>query len=568
MLCAVLLYGNGGMKMKSGKVLRCMHKMLSVLCAAVMLAAAAPFASAQEHSADDFVHAEGRKVIGTDGSELHIQGMALGNSVWSNPSLPDTSHHNEKTYKELSEMGFNSVRFYINYGLFESDNDPYHYKKSGFKWLDKNIGWAKKYGMGIIINMHYPQGKYQSNGGGLELWTKKSDQDRLTALWKAIAKRYADEPTVWGYGLVNEPVVPMKDTMEETFEQYNKLMQRIISEIRSVSPYQAIFVEGIGCAVKADGTREYEYFADPEHSFAKTDDKNVVYEFHKYDSFHFTHQNTDWAGTKGITMTYPSEEVVGEDVINGWVKCETAAKRSTAPNGWTYFESKSVSLSDKANIVMPAVTASSLGQDNAVYIDDIVLTEISPKGKRRVLFSDGFSDGDFMGTSWSEDGSGVSEYCADEGNKTAGCLKISGTNSFYIQNFKRFEMKKGYKYVVSGYIKYDCGSPEIRMDMSLSENIRSFDKDYLESGIRPYAEFSKKHSVPLYLGEFGVISQGFENGRNGTGWVRDMISLCRKYDIGFDYHVYNEPAFGLYKDYPEGRNEELAALFKEMLKNK
>ena len=121
--------------------------------------------------------------------------------------------------------------------------------------------------------------------------------------------------------------------------------------------------------------------------------------------------------------------------------------------------------------------------------------------------------------------------------------------------------------MISGYIKYDKGSPEIRMDMSLSENIHSFDKEYLRSSILPYVQFSKKHNVPLYLGEFGVISEGFENGRNGIGWVRDMISLCDKYYIGFNYHTYNESAFGLYDDYPNGRNEELYELFGKMLKD-
>ncbi|MGN1101912.1 MAG: glycoside hydrolase family 5 protein, partial [Huintestinicola sp.] len=289
--------------MRSGKFFRFLSRAAALLCAVMLLTLSAGFpVSAKEYSADDFVHAEGRKIIGTDGKELYIKGMALGNSVWSNPSSPDMTHHNENTYKELSEMGFNCVRFYINYGLFESDSSPYHYKKSGFNWLDKNIAWAKKYGMGIIINMHCPQGGYQSNGEGLELWTDKKAQNRLTALWKKIAERYADEPTVWGYGLINEPVVPMQDTMEETYGQYNKLMQRLSAAIRSVSPYQAIFVEGVGSAVGAEGEREYEYFT-PEHSFAEIDDDNVVYEFHKYDPFFFTHQNTDWAGTKGITMT-------------------------------------------------------------------------------------------------------------------------------------------------------------------------------------------------------------------------------------------------------------------------
>lgn len=541
-------------------------KFTAIFFAAVMLTSAPVFtAAAQKYSADDFVHAEGSRIIGTDGKELHIQGMALGNSVWGNPSLPDTSHHNEKTYKELSEMGFNSVRFYINYGLFEDDKEPYKYKESGFNWLDKNIKWAKKYGMGIIINMHCPQGGFQSSGGGMELWTDKSNQDRLTALWEAIAKRYANEPTVWGYGLINEPVVPMKDTMEQTYEQYNKLMQRITSAIREVSPYQAVFVEGLGGAVKSDGEREYECFTT-EHSFARINDKNVIYEFHNYDPFYFTHQNTDWVGTKGITMKYPSREIVSENVINGWVDCEAASKRSSKRNGWSYFKSKTISLSNKANVVAAAVSFSSLGEGGTAYFDDIRLTEISPNGKRRTLFTANFSDGILNSIPWSEDGSVISEYYDGDGNNAKGCLKISGTTSEYVQSFKRFEMKKGYKYMISGYIKSDSSSSEIRMDMSLSENIRSFDKDFLEEYFMPYVKFSEKHNVPLYLGEFGVISEGFKNKRNGVGWIRDMISICRKYNIGFDYHAYNELDFGLYDDYPKGKNKKLAKLFRKVLK--
>ena len=135
-----------------------------------------------------FVHADGKDIIGIDGEKLVIKGIAFGNSVWSNKI--NYNHHTEDSYKELSEMGFNSVRFYINYCFFEDDAAPYKYKESGFKWLDKNVKWAKKYGMGIIINMHCPQGGYQSSGNGMELWNDAENQNRLIALWKAIAMQW------------------------------------------------------------------------------------------------------------------------------------------------------------------------------------------------------------------------------------------------------------------------------------------------------------------------------------------------------------------------------------------
>lgn len=540
----------------------------AVVSAAVMMISSAGFASAQKakkYTAEDFVRADGTKLIGADGEEFHIKGIAFGNSVWDNPSVPNTSHHDAKAYKDLADMGFNCARFYLNYGIFENDKNPYHYKKAGFDWIDTNIKWAKKYGIKLILNMHVPQGGYQSQGKGTELWTDKSDRDRLTALWKAIAKRYANEPSIIGYGLVNEPNIPMQKTVEKTFEQYDSLMNRIAKAIRKVSPYQVIFIEGINGVVKENGERVYDLFT-PENCFAEIEDSNIVYEFHKYDSFFFTHQNTEWAGTLGRTMTYPSEEVVGENVKIGWVDCVSAKKMAEGQNGWTYFESDFASLSSKANIVHPAFSASYLGENGTAYFDDIVFTEILPSGKRRVLFSADFTDGTLSSSAWSSDGSGKSEFCADDGYKKKGCLKISGSTAMYVQNFRRYEMKKGYRYTVSGYIKSDISTPEIRMDLSLSDDVYSFNKDFLESRIKRYVDFSEKKNAPLYLGEFGVISEGFEQGRNGIGWVRDMISLCEKYDIGFDYHAYNEYSFGLYDKYPIGKNKELAGLFKEMLK--
>ena len=147
-------------------------------------------------------------------------------------------------------------------------------------------------------------------------------------------------------------------------------------------------------------------------------------------------------------MTYPTEEIVVEDVVNGWVNCEAASKKSSKGNGWSYFQSKTISLSNKANVVAAVVTASNLGEGGTAYFDDITLTEISPKGKCRTLFKADFSGGILNSSPWSEDGNGISEYYDGDGNNAKGCLKISGTTSVYVQNFKRFEMKKGYKYMI------------------------------------------------------------------------------------------------------------------------
>ncbi|MCD1654468.1 hypothetical protein K7J14_07085 [Treponema zuelzerae] len=58
--------------------------------------------------------------------------------MWSNPSSANGfTHHTMDDYAAAAAMGFNSVRFYINYGLFEDDSKPYAYKEAGFAWLDQ-----------------------------------------------------------------------------------------------------------------------------------------------------------------------------------------------------------------------------------------------------------------------------------------------------------------------------------------------------------------------------------------------------------------------------------------------
>ena len=91
--------------------------------------------AAQEQEIQDgytgFIRTQGKLLVDEDGKQYIIKGMAFGNEVWSNPSAPSTLHHNAESYQELAEMGFDSVRFYLNYGMFESDSDPYTYREIG-----------------------------------------------------------------------------------------------------------------------------------------------------------------------------------------------------------------------------------------------------------------------------------------------------------------------------------------------------------------------------------------------------------------------------------------------------
>src|SRR5882672_2450782 len=154
-------------------------------------------------AAPSFLKARGTDIVDADGERVFLKGISLGNQVWTNVALPDD--HAQVDFARLAAMGANSTRFLLKYRTFEDDTAPGVYKSAGWHWIDENIAWAKQNGMYLILNMHVPPGGFQSNGEGGQLWSDPSNQDRLAALWKAIAQRYAGEPTIAGFGLLNEP---------------------------------------------------------------------------------------------------------------------------------------------------------------------------------------------------------------------------------------------------------------------------------------------------------------------------------------------------------------------------
>ncbi|MES1196925.1 MAG: cellulase family glycosylhydrolase, partial [Steroidobacter sp.] len=168
-----------------------------------------------------------------------------------------------------------------NYRTLEDDEHPYVYLDDGWRWLDDNVAWAKAHGVYLILNMHVPQGGFQSLGKGWDLWDKPENQQRLIALWKAIASRYKDQPVIFGYDLVNEPGVSTNRT------QWQQLAQQLVGAIREVDSKHPVIVERVNSI-------HGEWINDDSMNFVTVNDKNVIYEFHIYDPYFYTHQHIAW----------------------------------------------------------------------------------------------------------------------------------------------------------------------------------------------------------------------------------------------------------------------------------
>jgi endoglucanase len=118
-----------------------------------------------------FVHADGARLVDGEGEPLILRSVQFDNGIFMpDQGSPFWYESSENNYRRVAEMGFNCIRLAINYKQLENDDAPGTWKKSGFDWLDANIGWARQFGIGLILDMHVAQGGFQSEGKADALW--------------------------------------------------------------------------------------------------------------------------------------------------------------------------------------------------------------------------------------------------------------------------------------------------------------------------------------------------------------------------------------------------------------
>ena len=116
----------------------------------------------------------------------------------------------ENDFQNIAAMGANTIRIPFNCRLIETR--AYVYSEEGLSYLDKALVWAKKYNLGVILDLHAAAGAqncdwHGDSDGKAHLWERKEYQERTYALWEKIADRFRDNTALIGYDVLNEPVI-------------------------------------------------------------------------------------------------------------------------------------------------------------------------------------------------------------------------------------------------------------------------------------------------------------------------------------------------------------------------
>jgi hypothetical protein len=158
----------------------------------------------------------------------------------------------EQDFRALAAMGVNSIRPALLASKLmpttQPESQPYTFSDEGFRFLDSVVTWGTRYGMGIIWDMHGAPGAQNAENisdsdGDARLWTEPDIYwPRLNALWRRIAERYAGNPYIIGYDLLNEPLLRRYAGIDEA--DLRTLYVQLTETIREVDPSGIIFVEG------------------------------------------------------------------------------------------------------------------------------------------------------------------------------------------------------------------------------------------------------------------------------------------------------------------------------------
>lgn len=248
--------------------------------AAWLIATFALIVGANVHA--QFVHTRDTQIVDAKGQPLLLVGPNLGNWLvfegymldvdvpgWSTPSgfragikhalggdeertrqfvrKWRESYVTAETIRQIKALGFNSVRVPFPHTLFWNGTAL---TDEGFEYFDRIIQYCRDRGMYVQFDMHTAPG-YQNPGHhsdnpheqqreSVRFWADWHNVELAARIWGHIAKRYADEPVIWSWDLINEPVT-RNDQEKARLEESYRVMG---AAIRAVDRNHILSIQG------------------------------------------------------------------------------------------------------------------------------------------------------------------------------------------------------------------------------------------------------------------------------------------------------------------------------------
>ncbi len=273
-------------------------------------------------SYEGFLKASGKKIIDGNNREVMLRGMGLGGWMLQEGYMLETgdfagtqheikiriqgligkagmekfydawlaNHVTRADIDTMAKWGFNSVRPALHYNLFTLpiEEEPIGGRQTwiekGFIMLDSLVSWCAANKMYVILDLHAaPGGQGRDNNisdrdpAKPSLWESAANRTKTIELWKRLAERYANNPWVGGYDLLNETNWDFENSGNQNGCNCRQnaplldLFTKIIAGIRAKDSKHIIFIEGNCWGGNFSGL-----------STLTSLDNNIAFSFHRY----------------------------------------------------------------------------------------------------------------------------------------------------------------------------------------------------------------------------------------------------------------------------------------------
>ena len=203
------------------------------------------------------------------------KGMNLSNwleAYWQN-NFPTPDGYSYSDLVKMKQAGIQSIRLPIGFASATDTAAPYAVDLNHplFSRIDSVISWCDDLELNLIIDNHHNWDIFNQN------WRNKID--RFSHMWSVVSNRYKNlDPERYSFELLNEPAFGI------AIDSLNIVFSHAIDSIRQHTTTHSI-IASPNFSSNGAAFANYTPFSDT----------NIIYTWHSYDPYQFTHQGFTWA---------------------------------------------------------------------------------------------------------------------------------------------------------------------------------------------------------------------------------------------------------------------------------
>lgn len=395
---------------------------------------------------------------------------------------------------QIQAAGGNLVRLCLNAYMI-AEMDPVRLRTDNLTKYREIIDWCMERDIYVVLDLHSPPGCNEVDDGSF--WQAEQVEQNTADfldLWRLLAAEFAEDTTVIGYDLFNEPRPPNE-------EDWWGLVDEAVRVIREVDTNHIIVVE----APLGSRSQPFQLVNDP----------SILYSFHFYEPLAVTHRAANWSGD----TLMPTNAVYPGAVLTGQTELTYAQPGTMISGTCDWMEISTTNITAPAGSGYATLVAFAQNGFADIYFDDFSVTrngEVVDLVNAAVLEESPYRPN--WPTAWFAQAQGDYTTMASRtvGYLQQGSLHISGsgTLAYWHQYDNAFlttpliQVEPGDRLEVRAMARSNgsVGSGGVTL-LFYDPEIQYVDKAALRAYIESeYVDWLVAHHVPGYIGEFGCMA--------------------------------------------------------------